>query len=60
LSIPINILFGKLAGITTLAALPISSAVIMIVISVCLTLISGLIPAKAAAKKDHVIALRTE
>ena len=60
LSIPINILFGKLAGITTLAALPISSAVIMIVISVCLTLISGLIPAKAAAKKDPVIALRTE
>lgn len=60
LSIPINALFGKLAGITTLAALPVSSAVIMVVISVCLTLISGLIPAKAAAKKDPVIALRTE
>ena len=35
-------------------------ALIMIGVSVSLTLISGLIPAGAAAKKDPVIALRTE
>ncbi len=60
LSIGINALLGTLTGISTLAALPFSSAVIMVVISVALTLISGLIPAKAAAKKDPVVALRTE
>ncbi len=59
-SIGINALLGKLTGIATLAALPLSSAIIMIVISVALTLISGLIPARAAAKKDPVVALRTE
>ncbi len=60
LSLGINALLGKLTGIATLAALPLSSAIIMIVISVALTLISGLIPANAAAKKDPVVALRTE
>ena len=60
LSIGINALFGYLTGIATLAVLPVSSAIIMVVISVTLTLISGLIPAKAAAKKDPVVALRTE
>jgi hypothetical protein len=39
---------------------PIGSAITMIVISIVLTLISGLIPANAAAKKDPVVALRTE
>ncbi len=60
LSIGINALLGGLTGISTLASLPFSSAFIMIVISVVLTLISGLIPANAAAKKDPVVALRTE
>ena len=60
LSIGINALLGFLTGITTLASLPISSAIIMVVISIGLTLISGLIPANAAAKKDPVVALRTE
>ncbi len=60
LSIGINALLGALTGISTLATLPFSSAVIMVVISVALTLISGLIPAGAAAKKDPVVALRTE
>ena len=59
-SIPINLLLGAATGIGTLADLPILSAFIMVVISVCLTLISGLVPAQAAAKKDPVIALRTE
>ena len=60
LSIGINALLGFLTGIATLATLPIGSAIAMVVISVCLTLISGLIPANAAAKKDPVVALRTE
>ncbi len=60
LSLAINALLGAATGLTTLAALPISSAAIMVVVSVVLTLISGLIPANAAAKKDPVVALRTE
>ncbi len=60
LSFGINALLGALTGISTLAALPFTSALIMIAISVGLTLISGLIPANAAAKKDPVVALRTE
>ena len=60
LSIAINAILGVLTGIATLAALPITSAIIMVCVSVGLTLISGLIPAQAAAKKDPVIALRTE
>ena len=60
LSLGINALLGSLTGIATLASLPFSSAFIMVCVSVALTLISGLIPAKAAAKKDPVIALRTE
>ncbi len=60
LSLGINAILGTLTGIATLASLPVSSAAIMIAISVGLTLISGLIPANAAAKKDPVVALRTE
>lgn len=60
LSLGINVLMGALTGIGTLASLPFGAALIMITISVTLTLISGLIPAKAAAKKDPVVALRTE
>lgn len=60
LSLPINAILGTLTGISTLAALPVWQAIVMVVISVVLTLISGLIPAQSAAKKDPVIALRTE
>ena len=60
LQMGINAVLGFFTGISTLAALPIGSAFAMIVISVGLTLISGLIPAKAAANKDPVVALRTE
>lgn len=42
------------------AALPPVSAVVLIILSMVLTFIGGLIPAKNAAKKDPVTALRTE
>ncbi len=58
LTIPINILLKHFTGIWGIANLPILGSIILIVISVILTFIAGLIPAKAAAKKDPVIALR--
>ena len=61
LCIPINIILHNLTGINNLSAiLPLPGAIILIVISVMLTLISGLIPSRSAAKKDPVVALRTE
>ena len=60
LCVIVNAILASLTGIATLASLPVTSAAIMVAISVVLTLISGLIPANAAAKKDPVIALRTE
>lgn len=60
LSLILNLVIGTLFGIYTIAALPWWQALVMVCISVVLTLISGLIPASAAAKKDPVVALRTE
>ncbi len=60
ISIVINLIIFTLTGIANIAALPPLTAFIMVCVSILLTLISGLIPAQAAAKKDPVIALRTE
>lgn len=60
ISMIVNLILGALTGISTLASLPFGSAMIMVLVSITLTLISGLIPAQAAAKKDPVVALRTE
>ncbi len=60
LSLIINIIVGSITGIFTIAMLPWWQALIMTCVSVVLTLISGLLPASAAAKKDPVVALRTE
>ena len=60
LNIPINMIIKALAGVSGISKLPIGGAIILILISVILTTIAGLIPAKVASKKDPVEALRTE
>ena len=60
LQIPINIVICNLTGVDNIAALPFEGAVILVCISMLLTVISGLVPSKMAAKKDPVEALRTE
>ena len=60
LSALINTIVGSLTGIYTIAILKISVAAIMVGISILLTSISGLVPARLASKKDPVVALRTE
>jgi putative ABC transport system permease protein len=60
LDIPINMIIEKAAGAPDVAFLRPVYAVILVAISVLLTLIAGIIPARLAAKKDPVIALRTE
>ena len=61
LCIPINLIIQNLTGIGNLAAdLPVPVALILIAVSVILTLFSGIIPSGSAAKKDPVVALRTE
>jgi putative ABC transport system permease protein len=61
LCIPINIIINNLTHIANLKAqLPLFAAVILIIISMLLTLLSGLIPSRSAAKKDPVVALRSE
>jgi putative ABC transport system permease protein len=60
LSAMINLIVGALVGINTIATLTPLTAIIMVLISVILTSISGLVPAKLAAKKDPVDALRSE
>jgi len=61
LCIPINIILHALTGIANLSAiLPLPAAIILVGISVVLTLFAGIIPSRSAAKKDPVVALRTE
>ncbi len=56
----VNVVITSLTGLVNIAALPWAGAVILILISMLLTFIAGLIPAKIAAKKDPVVALRSE
>ena len=60
LTIPIALILKSLTGIGGLAVMEPLSSVILVVISIILTFIAGLIPARIASKKDPVIALRSE
>ncbi len=57
---PINVLVEKFADISNIATLPIGGSIFLILLSVGLNVIAGIIPAKMAAKKDPVVALRSE
>ena len=59
LLIPTNLIIHSINTDIT-AVLPIKAAIVLVVLSVILTLIGGLIPSKQAAKKDPVLALRSE
>jgi putative ABC transport system permease protein len=60
LNIPINIIINHLTGVGGISKLPVLGAVILVMISMILTIIAGLIPARVASKKDPIEALRTE
>lgn len=60
LNIPINIIIKNITGISNLSSLPINGAIGLIIISVILTVIAGLVPAKIAARKDPAVVLRSE
>lgn len=60
LTIPINIIIEDMTDIENLAKLPPLAGIILVAISIVLTLIAGLFPSSVAAKKDPVVALRTE
>ncbi len=60
LNIPINMIIKAIIDVSDVSQLPPVGAVALIIISVILTVIAGLIPSRYAAKKDPVVALRTE
>ena len=60
LSIPVNAIVENLVEVKNIASLPFISGVALVAISMTLTFIAGLIPSRIAAKKDPVVALRTE
>lgn len=60
LCIPINIIIENLTDMANIASLPWQGGVILVTISVVLTMIAGLLPSLLAARKDPVVALRTE
>ena len=60
LNIPITKIIYTVTGVTVTVSLPAVGGIILVLISMILTIIAGLIPAKMASKKDPVEALRTE
>lgn len=60
INIPVNAIIYHLAGVKTISSLPLISALVLITISVLLTTIAGIIPARMASKKDPVDALRND
>jgi len=60
LILPMNLILGLLTDVSNIAILQPAAAIILILISMFLTFMAGLIPSRIAAKKDPVVALRTE
>lgn len=60
LCLPINSIVNNLFGVSTIAKLPLTGAIILIIISILLTVIAGLVPARMASRRDPVTALRSE
>ena len=60
LNIPINIIIKNTVNISGISKLPFDGAIVLIIISIILTVIAGLIPARIASKKDPVVSLRSE
>jgi len=60
LTFPINAVIKNITGASNIAKLPLNGAIILVIISILLSVIAGLIPARSASKKDPVEALRTE
>ena len=60
LNIPITKIIYAVTGVTVTVSLPVVGGIILVLISMILTIIAGLIPAKMASKRDPVEALRTE
>lgn len=56
----INLLIGKMVGVSSIATLSPLTALFLVALSIVLLLIASLIPAKIASKKQPAIALRTE
>ena len=60
LNIPITKIIYAVTGVSVSVTLPAVGGIILVLISMILTIIAGLIPARMASKKDPVEALRTE
>ncbi|MBU1093738.1 MAG: ATP-binding cassette domain-containing protein [Firmicutes bacterium] len=60
LNIPVNIIINRLIGVPGFSTLNLTSAIGLIVLSTILTLVAGLVPSGIAARRDPVVALRTE
>jgi putative ABC transport system permease protein len=60
LNVVANIIIRDLTNIVTIAVLPAGAGVVLVLISMLLTAVAGLIPSGLAARKDPVVALRTE
>lgn len=60
ISLIVNLSLMEFLGFFGIASLSVGAAAIMVLLSVGLTLLSGVFPARSAARKDPVVALRTE
>ena len=60
LTFPLNMIVNRMTGLPGVAYLSVHVAALLVLGSMALTLIAGFIPSRMAAKKDPVVALRTE